>query len=87
MLIHTKIVRRPEVLNLLQISQSALHDRIRKGIWPAPISLGARAVGWIYSENNQVLEAMIAGWSEEEIKQLVKSLMEQRKEKSKGILK
>ena len=73
-----KIVRRPEVLSLLQISQSALHDRINKGIWPTPISLGARAVGWLSSENTAVLNAMIAGKSEAQIKILVIELIAKR---------
>ena len=73
-----KIVRRPEVLSLLQISQSALHDRINKGIWPTPISLGARAVGWLSSENTTVLSAMIAGKTEEQIKHLVSELIAKR---------
>lgn len=76
---YPRIVRRPEVLEFLQISQSNLYDKINKGLWPKPVSLGARAVGWLENENEKVLAAMIAGESTNDIKQLVSSLMKERK--------
>lgn len=75
-----KIVRRPEVLKLLQISRSNLYKKIEQGLWPKPISLGSRAVAWLSSENEQVLNAMIAGQSQKEIKQLVEILENSRKQ-------
>ncbi|MEY8201370.1 MAG: AlpA family phage regulatory protein [Colwellia sp.] len=80
-----RIVRRAEVLDFLQISRSNLYQKIDKSLWPAPIPLGARAVGWISSENETVIAAMISGQSQEQIKQLVQELMEQRKELFKGV--
>lgn len=82
---HLKLQRRPEVLNRLQVSRSTLYKKIEKGLWPKPISLGSRAVAWISTENEQVLAAMIAGQSQEEIKQLVKTLEDKRKQ-MKGVL-
>lgn len=73
------ITRRIEVLNLLKISRSCLYNKINSGLWPAPIPLGPRAVGFLSTENEKVLAAMIAGQSEEEIKELVQSLMSARK--------
>jgi prophage regulatory protein len=58
---------------------------IEKGLWTAPFNLGSRAVGWVSSENDQVIAAMISGQSQGQIKQLVQELMEQRKELFKGI--
>lgn len=77
---YPKIVRRPEVLELLQISRSNLYSKIEQGLWPKPIQLGARAVAWLSNENEQVLAAIIAGQSQEELKQLVKTLEEARKQ-------
>jgi prophage regulatory protein len=77
---HPKIVRRPYVLELLQVSRSCLYKKIEQGLWPKPINLGARAVAWLSTENEQLLDAMIAGQSQEEIKQLVKTLEENRKQ-------
>ena len=77
---YPKIVRRPEVLELLQISRSNLYSKIEQGLWPKPIQLGARAVAWLSNENEQVLAAIIAGQSQEELKQIVKTLEEARKQ-------
>tara|TARA_B110000196_G_C21147550_1_gene667515 strand:+ start:827 stop:1081 length:255 start_codon:yes stop_codon:yes gene_type:complete len=77
---YPKIVRRPEVLELLQISRSNLYSKIEQGLWPKPIQLGARAVAWLSNENEQVLAAIIAGQSQNELKQLVKTLEEARKQ-------
>tara|TARA_B100001063_G_scaffold242251_1_gene270573 strand:+ start:1879 stop:2133 length:255 start_codon:yes stop_codon:yes gene_type:complete len=77
---YPKIVRRPEVLELLQISRSNLYKKIEQGLWPKPIQLGARAVAWLSNENEQVLAAIIAGQSQNELKQLVKTLEEARKQ-------
>ena len=82
---YLKLQRRPEVLNRLQFSRSTLYKKIEQGLWPKPISLGSRAVAWISTENEQVLAAMIAGQSQEEIKQLVKTLEDKRKQ-VKGVL-
>lgn len=50
----TKILRLPEVRNRTGLSRSTIYLKISKGIFPPPISLGDRAVGWI--------EAEIAEW-------------------------
>jgi prophage regulatory protein len=77
---HSHIVRRHAVLELLQISRSNLYQKIEKGLWPAPIQLGARAVAWLSRENEEVLTAMIAGQSQDEIKELVKRLIKDRQQ-------
>ena len=77
---YPKIVRRPEVLELLNISRSNLYQKIYQGVWPTPIQLGARAVAWLSSENEQVLSAMIAGQSQDEIRELVKRLIKDRQQ-------
>jgi len=77
---HPQICRRPQVLELLQISRSNLYKKIENGLWPKPIQLGARAVAWLSTENEKMLAAIIAGQSTEEIKQLVKTLEESRKQ-------
>lgn len=73
------IARRPEVLKRFGISNTTLHDRIKQGLIPPPFSTGARSVGWLDHENERVIAAMVAGKSEEEIKKIVKDLIDQRK--------
>ena len=77
---YPKLVRRPEVLELLKISRSTLYKKIEQGLWPKPIMLGLRAVAWLSTENEQILAAMIAGQSADEIKLLVQSLVDNRKQ-------
>lgn len=72
------ILRKPEILNLLKICKSNLHCKINAGLLPPPISLGTRAVGFIQHEYNEVICAMIAGYSDPEIKELVKKLVSKR---------
>ena len=74
-----KIDRRPVVLNHTGWSKSTLRNRINDGLWPTPISLGARAVGFVHAECEAVLDAMIAGQSSQQIKSLVAELIAQRK--------
>lgn len=75
-----RILRKPEVLNRTGYSKSTLHTRVNSHLFVPSISLGDRAVGWLESEVDTVLAAMIAGQSTEEIKALVISLVERRKE-------
>jgi prophage regulatory protein len=77
---YPKIQRLPEVLEFLQISRSNLYKKIQQGLWPKPINLGARAIGFLSTESELVLAAMIAGKATEEIKVLVKILEESRKQ-------
>lgn len=44
------ILRRKRVEARTGLSRSSIYERVRAGTFPAPISLGARAVGWIESE-------------------------------------
>ena len=74
------ILRKSGVIRKFGISKSTLHLRIQNGLIPPPINLGGfRAVGWVDNELDATLAAMIAGQSKEEIKNLVQSLIEQRK--------
>ncbi|WP_413698969.1 helix-turn-helix transcriptional regulator [Psychromonas sp. KJ10-10] len=75
-----KIYRQPTVSNLFGIGKSSTYERIKKGILPPPISLGGRSVGWVASEVESVLKAMIRGESEAQLKALVIELTNQRQE-------
>ncbi len=79
-----RILRKPDVLILTNLSKSTLYNRIKDGLWPTPISLGARAVGFVQAECEAVLQAMIAEQSADEIKALVQELITKRKQSVKG---
>ena len=45
-----QILRRPEVEARCGIGRSTLYDWMAQGIFPKPVKLGARAVGWKESQ-------------------------------------
>lgn len=54
------ILRRKQVEARTGLSRSTIYQRISLGEFPAPVSLGARAVGWIESEITDWLANRIA---------------------------
>lgn len=74
-----RIIRRPEVLNKMGWSKSTLYNRLNNGLFPPPISLGARSVGFVESDCDKAVQAMIAGYSEQQLKALVQKIVSQRK--------
>lgn len=45
-----RIIRLPEVKGRTGLSRSTIYRYIDAGAFPKPVSLGARAVGWIESQ-------------------------------------
>lgn len=41
-----RILRRPEVEARTGLSRSTLYDWMKKGLFPLPVKLGSRLVGW-----------------------------------------
>jgi prophage regulatory protein len=81
-----KIIRKPEVLSITGLSRTTHQTRISEGLMPPPISIGARAVGFIFSEIQTVLAARSIGKSDDEIKDIVKSLLKQRQTSANALL-
>ena len=54
-----KILKLPTVKELTALSRSTIYLRISKGEFPASISLGGRAVGWLEEDINQWIERRI----------------------------
>jgi len=74
MVIRPHIERRPEVQARAGISRSTLYAQTSQGLWPKSLKIAARAVGWPSKEVDAVIEARIAGKTDEEIRLLVKNL-------------
>jgi prophage regulatory protein len=68
------IFRRRQVEIETGLSRSTLYFRIKGGLWPTPIKIGARAVGWLASEVQAMNSARVAGRSDAEIRELVSGL-------------
>ena len=73
------IERKAEVLDRLGLSRSTLHNKIQNGLWVPPISLGARAVGFLKHETDELITAHINAFTPAQIRQLVSRLLEERK--------
>jgi len=54
-----KILRLPAVKELTGLSRSSIYLRISKNEFPASISLGDRAIGWVEDDINQWLEQKV----------------------------
>lgn len=76
---HT-ILRLPAVLASTGYSRSTIYLRINQGLWPKPISLGARAVGWPEKEIGTMNAARIAGKTDAQLKTLVATLERNRQQ-------
>ena len=74
----SRILRKPDVIALTNFSKSTLYNRIKDGLMPTTLSLGARSVGFIASEINAVIDAMCQEKTPEQIKILVQELIQQR---------
>jgi prophage regulatory protein len=54
-----RILRLPNVLDRTGLSRSTVYQRVTEGRFPRPVSLGARAVGWIEAEVEEWIACQI----------------------------
>ncbi|QEQ97323.1 helix-turn-helix transcriptional regulator [Neptunomonas concharum] len=54
-----RLLRRPEVEQLVGLSRSTIYNRLEKGTFPKPVPLGGRLVAWVESD--------IQAWIQERI--------------------
>ena len=73
------ILRLPAVKAESGASRSTIYLRIQQGLWPKPVKLGPRSVGWPASEVTAINTARIAGKTDDEIRALVVMLEAARK--------
>ena len=69
-----RILREPNVTEARGTSRSTLWADIKKGLFPHPVRIGPRSVGWPASEVAAINRAIIAGKSEAEMRELVQRL-------------
>ncbi len=53
------ILRRKQVETRTGLGKSSLYEKISSGNFPAPVSLGVRAVGWLETEVNDWLASRV----------------------------
>ena len=54
-----RFLRLPEVKHTVGLSRSAIYQKIKEGDFPAPVSLGERAVAWLSDEIAAWMDARI----------------------------
>jgi prophage regulatory protein len=69
-----KIFRLNELLPLRGISRSTHYLELSRGLWTRPIRLSMRSRGWPAYEVEALIEARIAGETDEGIRTLVEKL-------------
>ena len=74
-----RILRFPEVKRLSGLSRSTIYLRIAEKLFPRPILLGPRMVGWPECEIAAVNAARIRGAADDEIRSLIVKLESARK--------
>lgn len=74
------ILRLPGVMARTGKSRSTIYAECAAGLFPRPVRLGQRAVGWPAHEVDQILSARIAGASDDAIRRLVVQLTAQRQQ-------
>lgn len=72
------LLRLPVVKARTGYSRSTIYLQIAQGLWPRPVSLGARAVGWPETEVSALIDARIAGRTDNEIRGIVQQLLARR---------
>lgn len=73
------LLRLPAVKAQSGASRSTIYLRIQQGLWPKPVKLGPRSVGWPESEVSALNAARISGMLDGEIRALVTRLETARK--------
>ena len=72
------LLRDVEVAAQLGKARSTIWDDVREGTLPAPIRRGAKWSRWAAHEVDRIERAIVAGASDDELRALVRELMEAR---------
>ena len=68
------ILRLPAVRERTGYSRSGVYAKVAEGLFPRPVSMGTRTVGWPSTEVDEIVQARIAGLPVDRIRALVSSL-------------
>lgn len=67
-------------------SESRLYEEIAEGTFTKSVNTGGRTVAWPSTEVDAINSARVAGWTDDQIKELVIHLHEQRKTAALGLM-
>jgi len=72
------ILRFPQVIEVTGKAKSVIKKEVKSGLFPSPVKIGERSIGWPKSEIEAIIRARIAGLSDEAIRRLVAKLTKDR---------
>lgn len=75
------MLRRPVVEQAIGEKRSTIYRKIKLGLFPKPVQIGGERVAWPANEVQAIIDARIAGESDENIKALVSRLHAARTQK------
>lgn len=55
----TRILRLPETIHRTGFSRSSIYAKMKDGLFPKPINISDRAVGWLESEIDQHIADLV----------------------------
>ena len=77
-----QIMRLSEVIALTRLCKSTLRNRTKKGLFPTSFRMGGQCSGFFRHEVIATINAMAAGLSDNQIKDLVEQLQKERLERA-----
>lgn len=72
------LLRLPAVMSATGLARPTVYVRIKNGLFVRPVKISERAVAWPAEEVAAINAARIAGKSDEEVRELVTQLEQQR---------
>ncbi len=83
----TRIIRKPELREKMGLgSNSTVYAHVEEGTLTPPVKIGLRASGWPEHEVDAINAARIAGQTNDEIRELVETLVAKRQQIADEIL-
>ena len=79
------VLRRPEIERRFGKRRSTMYAEQAAGLFPPPIALGARSVGWLEAEVVTLVAARAAGLSDDQLRSLLGTLVARRTNGTGGI--
>jgi prophage regulatory protein len=74
-----KLLRLPAVLAKMGVSRSTIYNKMMNGMFPSPVKFGARISAWPENEISEIISAIVADKSNEEMADLVVDIESRRK--------
>lgn len=77
-----RLIRLPQVMDAMGLRATSIYARAKAGLITPPIKLTPRSSAWPESEIVAINHALIAGKSEDQLRELVRQLIEARSHSS-----